>query len=410
VEARERWEALQSNLRQARTAYAAGDRLGAIQAIDAALELDPQYLAAQSLRSQVLARTDWPGAPATSAEPVIQPQISAEGYARFEERAKDRRVQRRLAAARTAIAGSRFEDAAAAVDELRELNPNLVDLPALSRAIARGPAPPSAPAPSTSHRSKIAAAIAGIIVLAAWSLPRGPSRLPLPRILPSVSTVVELPAPAPAVAETPEASVPEPVPVATSAESTIRPRVLDTETVTRSPVAPVVPVSVVEQPRRQDVVQFAPLNPGNTVAPAPVPAPIPAVPAPETVTAPADVIAPGSVPAAVTVNDDQLVREALQRYRSAYEGLDAASAHDIWPAVDQAALARAFDGLASQALTFQDCAVAIEGAAATATCRGTTQYVPKVGSRVPRVEPRRWNFSLRKRAAGWQIENARAER
>jgi len=134
------------------------------------------------------------------------------------------------------------------------------------------------------------------------------------------------------------------------------------------------------------------------------------VPAPQPVTAPADAIAPVSVPATVTVNDEQLVREALQKYRWAYEELDAASAHDIWPGVDQAALARAFDGLASQALTFQDCALEIEGPAATAVCRGTTQYVPKVGSRVPRVEPRRWNFSLRKRGAGWQIENARAER
>lgn len=397
VEARERWEALQSNLRQARTAYAAGDRLGALAAVDAALELDPQYLAAQSLRSQVLARADWPVPQAGSGEPVIQPsQISAQGYARFEERARDRRVQRRLEAARTAIAGSRFEDAAAAVDELRELKPNLVDLPALSRAIARGPAPSSSPPSLRGRRAKIAAAIAGIVLLAAWFLPREPLRLPLPRILPSVSTVVELPAPA--VAETPEASVPEPVPVATSAEATSQARVLNIETVTSPPVAP---VAVVEPRRRQEVISFAPPSPGNTFAPAPAPAPepvpVPAVPAPPSVTAPA-------------VNDEQLVREALQKYRWAYGELNAASAHDIWPTVDQAALARAFDGLASQALTFQDCAVEIEGTAATAMCRGTTQYVPKVGSRVPRVEPRRWNFSLRKRGAGWQIDNARAER
>jgi hypothetical protein len=403
VEARDRWEALQSNLRQARTAFAAGDRLGALEKIDAALKIDPQYLAAQSLRSQVLARTDGQAPEsADSGKPIHPPQISAEGYARFEERARDRRVQRRLEAARTAIAGSRFEDAAAAVDELRELKPGLVDLPALTRAITRGPAPPPSSPSSRSRRLKIAVAIIAIaiVVLAAWSLPRGPLRLPLPRVLPSVSTVVELPAPA--LGETPQASVPESVPVATSAEFTSQPRVLDTEIVTSSPIA------TVEPPRRQEIVPFAPVNPGNALAPAPVPADVPAIPAPPPVMPPADAIAPS--PATVTVNDEQLVGEALQKYRWAYEELSAASAHDIWPGVDQAALARAFDGLASQSLTFEDCAVEIEGLAATATCRGTTQYVPKVGSRVPRVEPRRWNFSLRKRGAGWQIENARAER
>jgi hypothetical protein len=108
--------------------------------------------------------------------------------------------------------------------------------------------------------------------------------------------------------------------------------------------------------------------------------------------------------------DEQLVRQALQRYRWAYEDLDAASAVAVWPTVDRAALARAFDGLAAQALTFQDCSVRMDGEAAAATCAGTTSYVPKVGSREPRIEPRRWNFSLRKREGAWQIENARAER
>jgi hypothetical protein len=401
VDPRERWEALQSNLRKAQTAYAAGDRLGALQAIDAALELDPHYLAAQSLRSQVLASAYWPPPQtADQGEPAVRPpEISADGYARFEERAKERRVQKRLEAARAAIAGSRFEDAAAAVDELRELKPNLVDLPALSRAIAHRPPPSS----STGRRSITAAAIVaiGIVGLAAWSLPRGPLRLPLPRILPSVSTIVELPATA--VAPTSEAPVPEPVPVATSAESTSAIRVLDTETPTS------LPLPVDQEPRRQEVDPFAPLN----FAAAPSPVALPTPPAPEPVAVPADpipAVVPASVPVTPTVNDDQLVRDALQKYRWAYQELDAASAHDIWPGVDQAALARAFDGLASQALTFQDCAVEIAGPAATANCSGTMQYVPKVGSRVPRVEPRRWNFSLRKRDAGWQIEDARAGR
>ena len=46
-------------------------------------------------------------------------------------------------------------------------------------------------------------------------------------------------------------------------------------------------------------------------------------------------------------------------------------AHAVWPAVNQAALARAFDGLASQAITFDQCDVQVRGAVASATCRGT---------------------------------------
>jgi hypothetical protein len=112
----------------------------------------------------------------------------------------------------------------------------------------------------------------------------------------------------------------------------------------------------------------------------------------------------------VTPNDDLLVREALHRYRSAYDQLDAESARAVWPGVNQRALAQAFGDLESQTLTFRDCAVELEGGAAKATCRGTTRFVPKVGSREPHVEPRTWNFSLRKRGADWMIEQARAER
>ena len=67
---------------------------------------------------------------------------------------------------------------------------------------------------------------------------------------------------------------------------------------------------------------------------------------------------------------DQLIRQALQRYRTAYEGLDAQSAHAVWPAVNQAALARAFDGIESQWFTFESCDVRMRGELATATCEG----------------------------------------
>jgi hypothetical protein len=104
------------------------------------------------------------------------------------------------------------------------------------------------------------------------------------------------------------------------------------------------------------------------------------------------------------------VKQALQRYRSAYEGLDARSAQAVWPAVNQVALARAFEGLESQRLTFDACSVQLAGDHAMATCRGTARYVPKIGSREPRIEPRVWSFALRKIGTEWKIDNARAER
>ena len=111
------------------------------------------------------------------------------------------------------------------------------------------------------------------------------------------------------------------------------------------------------------------------------------------------------------IDDESLVKQTLQQYRRAYDELDAQSARTVYPAINEAALARAFDGLASQSLTFDTCDVRMNGSgAATATCRGSARYVPKVGSREPHTEPRTWNFTLRKNGSGWQIENARAER
>ena len=123
------------------------------------------------------------------------------------------------------------------------------------------------------------------------------------------------------------------------------------------------------------------------------------------------------VTAALDIDDDFLAAHALrdriralQRYRAAYEGLDAQSAHAVWPAVNQAALARASDGLESQTLTFDACDVRMRGEAATAICHGSARYVTKVGSRDARVEPRVWNFTLHKAGTDWKIDSARAER
>src|SRR5437773_4434799 len=127
VEARERWQALQGHLSAARHALSEGNRGRALQEIDAALAIDPNFTAAVALRERIsigpdtppLARTAPPlvptathvAAPAALAaaemplhrtiefpQPVraaaVRLLVSSEGYARCEERAWGRRTRR----------------------------------------------------------------------------------------------------------------------------------------------------------------------------------------------------------------------------------------------------------------------------------------------------------------------------
>jgi hypothetical protein len=66
-------------------------------------------------------------------------------------------------------------------------------------------------------------------------------------------------------------------------------------------------------------------------------------------------------------------------------------------------LARAFDQLASQNVTFDGCTIELRGVQADATCRGKVRYVPKVGSRTAHVDTHQWTFLLERARAGWTI-------
>src|SRR5207237_9829645 len=102
-----------------------------------------------------------------------RPLVSINGYARLEERAKRRRVGKRMEAARAALACAKIADAAAAIDEIRELDPNLPELPALVAALndARRA---HAIRPGRVGASLTAAAVFGGIILAASSLQDSP--------------------------------------------------------------------------------------------------------------------------------------------------------------------------------------------------------------------------------------------
>jgi hypothetical protein len=150
-------------------------------------------------------------------------------------------------------------------------------------------------------------------------------------------------------------------------------------------------------------------------SPAPKPPPAPeappvALPASSTLPAIAARPEPEALPSVVAARTEQNeIQRTLGQYRSAYGLLDAEAARAVWPSVDVRALARAFDSLTSQQLAFESCQFDIDGAAATAQCRGSATYTPKVGSRGPKLEARQWTFQLRKVDEGWKIQSAQTK-
>jgi hypothetical protein len=134
----------------------------------------------------------------------------------------------------------------------------------------------------------------------------------------------------------------------------------------------------------------------------PTPAPV--------IVANADVPRPSPLPLPRVDSDETQISRALQLYRTAYDRLDAGEAQAVWPGVNESALARAFASLESQSLTFQACRTDVRGDNAQATCQGSARYVPKIGSREPRVESRTWTFALKRAGDEWKIESARVER
>src|SRR4051812_19540321 len=417
MDARERWQALQARLTSARAAVDAGDREKALAEITAALDLDKDFLAAHALRDRILTLGSEPAArpaplaspapPRAAPGPARVPGISTDGYAKFEQRAKRRRVDRRIEAARAALDQQRLKAAASALDEVIELDPNLPELTELTARFDE-----LRRATATTHRGPwiaAAAVFAAALLGGSWLQESSPTIF-------SRQIVVASPLPAPlipdltiAAASGPaEAAEPaEPVGTAGGRDARV---IVPVRMIATSPVgatalatAPALPPPVARVTTAG--LESAPSLPVETTA-----APEPVALAPPVAMA-AVVPVSNPVPPKVEGPDDSvLVKQALQRYRTAYEGLDARSARAVWPAVNEAALARAFDGLESQSLTFEACDVRLRGEAATATCHGSARYVTKIGSRDPRIEPRVWNFTLRKSGSDWKIDSARAER
>ena len=127
---------------------------------------------------------------------------------------------------------------------------------------------------------------------------------------------------------------------------------------------------------------------------------------------------PGQTPASTSANvpvqaaakpspgelETRAVEDVLERYRLAFNRLDAGAASKVWPTVDEKTLARAFERLAYQNVFFSSCRTVLGAMLAEATCVGSTRHEPKVGSRATKPEARRWRFSLRKSGGAWLID------
>jgi hypothetical protein len=106
--------------------------------------------------------------------------------------------------------------------------------------------------------------------------------------------------------------------------------------------------------------------------------------------------------------DEDHIRAALTRWRTAYSELDANAAREVWPSVDARALERAFQALKSQEVRFDRCDLTVAGGSAQAACTGRAIYVPRLGKQSPRADPHEWTFELKKNDQRWTIASARS--
>jgi len=432
VEPRARRLYLREQLGRAREALERGESAEALAAVDRALQVDPDYLAAQALKERILrqpasggASAPWPSQAAPDAATLdarratssatASASASEAGVLRFEQRARARRIEKRAEAARVALAGGRMSEAREAIDEIAALEPQHPELGLLRTELAAR----AARAPRRRHLGPALAAVAvfGASIFAASDIgsprvsapPMAAAPQPAPPladladasapagpVVQPVAIPADLPPPAPTVSDTPAVATsgttmpaPSPQPLLNAPAPIDRPK-----------PAPALPRIAPVEPSDPAQLPGALTTPPQDPRAAPVERPVAAAPAPRPNDLP-------PVPATPPVGDEDLVLRTLQQYRRAYDTLDARAAEAIWPGVDSAALQRAFDGLTSQRLTFQSCQLQLNGTGASAACRGTARYTPRMGSGEARDEPRNWRFALRKTATGeWQIVSA----
>jgi hypothetical protein len=368
-------------------------------------------------------------------QPPVLPQrfvpsgVDAKSWMGFEERIQERRFRALLETARASIAAGDGESARAALEEARELRPSAPELDAYdARLTALACVSPRAAIDVNGARILSAAGLLlfGISLVSGIDYLRSsPSQAPVVRSVP-----LDAAAPREPVAPlAPPADVPRPARRAPALGTTGLdvPVAADSVPVDLQPAQPpaseplppgevsddfVYPAPADVAPPSSRSIPLSPSVAPTRVAPAALPGPAPAARATGVI---ADVAA-APVAAAVlpsprvvvpdTARDRQRINDTLHAYARAYERLDAAAARQVWPSVNERALARAFAGLATQDIAFDSCSIDLRGGSARAQCRGRATYVGKVGGGAPHTEARRWDFQLSRDGEDWKIDSA----
>lgn len=341
-------------------------------------------------------------------------------------RMRNRRAERCLQRAQAALEAGLINDSAEAFEEAQRLNPSGAGVTEFAERLAAA----QAPVPQTHDRrlSRYAAIAAILLPLSGligwWTLhqPDGAQEAVQSHAdirLETEAAVNALPTPPAATASEilePPPTLPAPGP---SRDAALSSRAPAEEPVIASPPKPdarsigTVGLDVAE--RKPDLPP-----PRETAPPAPAPLPTTELVLPPSSTIPTAPPAPSPAPidnrpaapvsvSPVTSAPDQraAIRSTLGRYEAAYSELDVAGVRAVWPALDQRALARAFDSLASQRVSLQNCNVDVDGGTARANCSGTAAWTPKVGGGL-HTSARRWVFDLTHSDGSWHIVRVQA--
>lgn len=368
--------------------------------------------------------------------------VNAQSWLGFEQRIQERRFRALLEAMQHAIAAGNAVDARIALEEARELRPDAPELAAMEERIAAIPILIS-PAATALMRSRAVGAVmlllVGITLLMGIDWMRSsdaPAQEAVPiAVSPELQVVTPVSTPSEPV-QAPVTIVPPP-----AADDLVPPAAVGTSGADRAirtePVRAIAaqpsfraastvdtgvadaiesrPIAVLDtRPftgETPDDYVFVPPPPAVTREPAAVA--IGATPSPAgslASRAAAAPVTPVVAPVTPARGDQTRVAAVLNQYARAYGQLDAGAAREVWPTVNERALARAFAGLASQDVEFDDCEIDVRGTRANASCRGKASYVGKVGSGELRTESRTWRFELRRDGDAWKIENAEARR
>jgi hypothetical protein len=335
---------------------------------------------------------------------------------------RGRRAQNCLQRAHTALEAGRLEDCVEAFEEAQLLDPAGAGVQAFAQRLSALRKPLAPPPHSKLNRfAAVAAVLLALSGFLGWRIVYHPAEVAQAaqshadiRLEPA-AVVNELPVPPDNTARGSEAVTAPAIQDGTASRETAGP---NPASIAKPAIAlPLIDVAgligtvgLETAPKKTDPEIAAsvpePLPTTELVLPASVSIPsAPAVPLP-----PVNARTAATVPVSLAASaPDQraAIRATLGRYEAAYSDLDVAAVQAVWPALDQRALAHAFDSLASQRVSLENCSIDVDRGSARANCSGTTAWTPKVGGGF-RSTARKWVFDLSESQGSWHIVRVQA--